>query len=171
MLFFNKGYYYLPLEFGILFFFRAKWLIVWGVAWIFLFLLENKQISYTFPSLQFLYVWSSSWLSWIMLFWMLSRSWMVNFIFIFSFYFIVFSLFFFFSFLFLEQLRLGFISHAVTSVTSWWHNHKTDHRTRKKEVEGFRIKWRHTAWAIYAGLISYTWSFRVGCAVVSMDHE
>ena len=28
-----------------------------------------------------------------------------------------FSFFFFFSFLFLEQLRLGFISHAVTSVT------------------------------------------------------
>ena len=70
MLFFNKGYYYLPLEFGILFFFRAKWLIVWGVAWIFLFLLENKQISCTFPSLQFLHVWSSSWLSWMMLFWM-----------------------------------------------------------------------------------------------------
>ena len=36
-----------------------------------------------------------------------------------NFYFLLFTLFhFFFSFLFLEQLRLGFISHAVTSVTS-----------------------------------------------------
>ena len=31
--------------------------------------------------------------------------------------------------LFLEQLRLGFISHAVTSVTNQWRNHKTDHET------------------------------------------
>ena len=39
--------------------------------------------------------------------------------FIFSFHFILFSLFsFLFLFLFIEQLRLGFISHAVTSVTN-----------------------------------------------------
>ena len=39
--------------------------------------------------------------------------------FIFPFHFILFSLFsFLFRFLFLEQLRLGFISHAVTSVTN-----------------------------------------------------
>jgi len=44
----------------------------------------------------------------------LSRPLMVDFVFIFSFYFILF----FFYFLFLEQLGLGFISHAVTSVTS-----------------------------------------------------
>ena len=37
--------------------------------------------------------------------------------FIFSFHFILF-LFFLFNFLFLEQLGLGFISHAVTSVTN-----------------------------------------------------
>ena len=47
-----------------------------------------------------------------------SRSLMVDFVFIFSFYFILFFFSFFFSFLFLEQLRLGFICHAVTSVTS-----------------------------------------------------
>ena len=35
-----------------------------------------------------------------------------------DFTFILFFLFFFFYFLFLEQLGLGFISHAVTSVTS-----------------------------------------------------
>ena len=82
-----------------------------------------------------------------------------------------FILFLFFSFLFLEQLRLGFISHTVTSVTGWWRSHKTDHRTWKNEVKGSRIKWHHTAWTTYAGLMSYTWSFRVGCTVVSMDHE
>ena len=39
--------------------------------------------------------------------------------FIFSFHFILFSLFsFLFLFLFIEQLRVGFISHAVTSVTN-----------------------------------------------------
>jgi len=90
----------------------------------------------------------------------------LTFIFCFSLYFI-----FSFSFLFLEQLGLGFISHTVTSVTSWWHNHKTDHGTWEKEVEGSRIKWRHTVWTTHAGLMSYTWSFRVGCTVVSMDHE
>ena len=38
--------------------------------------------------------------------------------FILSFHFIL--LYFYFYFLFLEQLGLGFISHAVTSVTNWW---------------------------------------------------
>jgi len=47
-----------------------------------------------------------------------SRSLMVDFVFIFSFHFILFFFSFFFSFLFLEQLGLGFICHAVTSVTS-----------------------------------------------------
>jgi len=39
------------------------------------------------------------------------------FIFLFSLYF-TFTFFFLFNFLFLEQLGLGFISHAVTSVTN-----------------------------------------------------
>ena len=47
---------------------------------------------------------------------LVSRSLTMDFIFIFSFHFIL--VFFFFSFLFLEQLGLGFIGHAVTSVTS-----------------------------------------------------
>ena len=93
-----------------------------------------------------------------------------------NFYFSLFTLFYFilflfFSFLFLERLGLGFISHTVTSVTGWWRSHKTDHGTWENEVEGSRIKWRHTAWIIYAGLMSYTWSFRIGCTVVSTDHE
>ena len=58
-----------------------------------------------------------------------SRSLTVDLIFIFTFHFILFFLFFFVYFLFLEQLGLGFISHAVTSVTNWWCGHKTDHET------------------------------------------
>ena len=91
------------------------------------------------------------------------------FYFLFSLYFI-FILFFSY-FLFLEQLGLGFISHAVTSVTSWWHSHKTDHKTWENEVEDSGIKWCHTTWTTHVGLMLYTWSFRVGCTVVSMDHE
>ena len=72
--------------------------------------------------------------------------------FIFSFYF-HFTLLYFFFFLFLEQLGLGFISHAVISVTKWWRSHKTDHGTWEKEVEGSGTKWCHTAWTTYAGLM------------------
>ena len=93
--------------------------------------------------------------------------------FLFTFHFILlyFTLLFFLIFLFLEQLGLGFISHAVTSVTNWWHSHKTNHETWKKEVEGSGTKWRHIAWTTYAGLMLYSWLFRVGCTVASMDHE
>ena len=48
----------------------------------------------------------------------LSRSLMMDFIFYFLFLLYCSFLFLLFYFLFLEQLRLGFISHAVTSVTS-----------------------------------------------------
>jgi len=93
-----------------------------------------------------------------------------SFIFIFSlsFYF-YFSLIFYF--LFLEQFGLGFICHTVTSVTSWWQSHKTDHGTWENGVEGSGMKWHHTTWTTHVGLMSYTWSFRVGCTVVSTDHE
>jgi len=84
--------------------------------------------------------------------------------------FILFYFIFLFLFLFLERLRLGFISHAVTSVTNWWHSHKTDHGTWEKEVEGSGTKWHHAAWTTHADLISYSWSFRVGCTVASTDH-
>jgi len=67
--------------------------------------------------------------------WVLSRSLMVDFIFTFSFHFI---LFLFLSFLFLERLGLGFVCHAVTSVTSWWCSHKTDHKTWENLVEDSR---------------------------------
>ena len=49
-------------------------------------------------------------------------------LFYFTFHF-YFSFDLFFYFLFLEQLGLGLISHAVTSVTTWWRSHKTDHET------------------------------------------
>ena len=80
------------------------------------------------------------------------RWWWTLFYFLFSFLF-YFTLLYFFSFLFLEQLGLGLISHAVTSVTNWWHSHKTNHETWEKGIEGTRIKWRHTAWATHAGLM------------------
>ena len=48
----------------------------------------------------------------------MSRSLTVDFIFIFSFLFSLFFFYFYFSFLFLEQLGLGWIGHAVTSVTN-----------------------------------------------------
>ena len=101
----------------------------------------------------------------------LSKSWMVDSVFIFSFSWILFSVFFSFIFLFLEQLGLGLISYAVTSVTNWWHSHKTDHGTQENEVEGTRIKWRHTTWTIHVGLMLYSWPFRARYTVVSMDHE
>ena len=89
---------------------------------------------------------------------------------LFTLFYFIFLFFFLFNFLFLEQLVLGVISHAVTSVTNWWHSHKTDHRTWENEVEGSRTKWRHTAWTTHAGLMLYSWLFRVGCTVASTDH-
>ena len=78
-----------------------------------------------------------------------SRLLIVDFIFIFSSHFILFFFFLFFSFLFLEQLRLGFISHTVTSITGWWRSYKTDHRTWKNGVEGSGMKWHHITWTTH----------------------
>ena len=89
-----------------------------------------------------------------------------SFFILFYFYFI-----FLFNFLFLEQLGLEVISHTVISVTNWWQSHKTDHRTWENKVEGSRTKWRHTAWTTHVSLMLYSWPFRVGCTVASMDHE
>ena len=62
-------------------------------------------------------------------FWLLSRSLTVDSI-LFSLFFFIFLYFtFLVTFLFLEQLGLRLIGHAVTSVTSWWPSHKTDHET------------------------------------------
>ena len=52
-------------------------------------------------------------------------------------YFILFFIYFSI-FLFLEQLGLGLISHAVTSVTIWWYSHKTDYETWENLVEDLR---------------------------------
>ena len=100
-----------------------------------------------------------------------SRSLMVDFILFSLLLSFSFSFSFIFYFLFLEQLGLGFISHAVTSVTDWWCSHKTDHGTQENGVEGSGIKWHYITWTIHVGLMTYTWSFRVGCTVVSTDHE
>ena len=55
----------------------------------------------------------------------------------FTFHFYFHSVLFFYS-LFLEQLGLGLIGHAVTSVTTWWCSYKTDHGTGKNLVEDSR---------------------------------
>ena len=47
-------------------------------------------------------------------------------------------LFYFSIFLFLEQLGLRLISHAVTSVPTRWCSHKTDHETWGNSVEDLR---------------------------------
>ena len=53
--------------------------------------------------------------------------------FIFSLTLFFFFFFFIFHFLFLEQLGLGFISHAVTSVTNQWHSHRLIMGLRRME--------------------------------------
>ena len=47
---------------------------------------------------------------------------------------------------------------------------RTDYETWKNGVEGSGIKWHHTTWTTHVGLMLYTWSFRVGCTVVSTDY-
>jgi len=55
------------------------------------------------------------------------------------FYFLFLFLFcFIFYFLFLEKLGLGLIGYTVTSVTTWWHSHKIDHKTWENLVEDSR---------------------------------
>ena len=57
--------------------------------------------------------------------------------FYFTFYFYFHSILFFY-FLSLEHLGLGLISHTVTLITTWWHSHKTDHKTWENLVEDLR---------------------------------
>jgi len=61
------------------------------------------------------------------------RRWTWFILFFFSFF--HFDLFFYF--LYSEQLGLGLISHIITSVT-WWHSHKTDHKTWENLIEDSR---------------------------------
>ena len=157
-------YFYLPFSFFFFYFYlyfyflqimkRHVTAVTWHITWDDIIGLNSRRMRHV-------YFIKNTWLS---------RLLTMDLTFIFHFYFILFFIFLFFSFLFLEQLRLEFISHAVTSVTSWWCSHKTNHGTWEKEVEGSKIKWHHTAWTTHAGLMSYTWLFRVGCTVVSTDH-
>ena len=99
---------------------------------------------------------------------LMSRLLMVDFIFIF--FFSLFTLFSFsFSFSFIFPI---FRTTRVRVCQSCCHiSHKTDHETWENGVEGSGIKWCHTTWTTHVNLMSYTWSFRVGCTAVSMDHE
>jgi len=85
----------------------------------------------------------------------------------FSFYFsshFLFDLFFIFSIFRTLGLGLEVISHIR------WCGHNIDHRTWEKEVEGSGTKWYHIIWTLHVDLMLYTWSFRVGCTVASIDH-
>ena len=93
--------------------------------------------------------------------------------FFFIFFLILFSFQFIFPFSIFRTLGLGLevISHTVTSVTIWWCGHNIGHETWENKVEGSRTKWCHTTWSPYVDLMLYTWSFRAGCTVASMDHQ
>jgi len=68
----------------------------------------------------------------------LSSSLFVNLVFSLFYFSFLFLFCFIFYFLFLEQLELELIGHAVTLVTTWWHSHKTDHKTWENLVEDSR---------------------------------
>ena len=68
----------------------------------------------------------------------LSSSQMVDLVFLYFTFCFCFLFDLFFYFLFLEQLGLGLIGHTVTSVTIWWHSHKTDHRTWENLIKDSR---------------------------------
>ena len=63
---------------------------------------------------------------------------MIDLVFLFHSSFLFLFLFYFSIFLFLEQLGLGWTGHAVTSVTTWWRSHKTDHKTWENLVKDLR---------------------------------
>jgi len=89
-------------------------------------------------------------------------------------FYFLFSLYFIFLFLFLlflEQLRWGLsvtLSHQsqVDGIIT-----RLITRLKENRVEGSGTRWCHTTWTTHVGLMSYTWSFRIGCTVVSTDHE
>jgi len=89
-------------------------------------------------------------------------------------YFLFFSFFIFFSilffyFLFLEQLGLGLISHTV--ILSHLMAKSQDRSWDLGEFSRrFENKWHHTIWTPHVDLMDYTWLFRVGCTVFSMDY-
>ena len=89
-----------------------------------------------------------------------------------SFLFSSFILFILFYFIFIFILFSIFRTTWVRVYQSSCHiSHKTDHGTWENEVKGSGIRWRHTTWITHVSLMLYTWSFRVGCTVVSTDHE
>ena len=68
----------------------------------------------------------------------LSSSQIVDLVFLYSSFHFYFHSVLFLYFPFLGQLGLGLIGHAVTSVTTWWHSHKTDHETWENLVKDSR---------------------------------
>ena len=92
----------------------------------------------------------------------------LSFSFIFHFYFyFIFSLFSYFSIFRTARVRVDWScchnSHLIA---------KSQDRSQDlgEFSRRFENRWRHTTWTLHVSLIDYTWLFRVGCTVVSMDH-
>ena len=92
----------------------------------------------------------------------------LSFSFIFHFYFyFIFSLFSYFSIFRIARVRVDLScchnSHLIA---------KSQDRSQDlgEFSRRFENRWRHTTWTLHVSLIDYTWLFRVGCTVVSMDH-
>ena len=87
--------------------------------------------------------------------------------------------YFFFSFLFSFRFIFPFSIFRTTRVRVDWSHCHNSHLMAKsqdksqdlgKSSRRFENKWCHTTWTPHVGLIDYTWLFRVGCTVLSMDH-
>ena len=92
----------------------------------------------------------------------------LSFSFIFHFYFyFIFSLFSYFSIFRIARFRVDLScchnSHLIA---------KSQDRSQDlgEFSRRFENRWRHTTWTLHVSLIDYTWLFRVGCTVVSIDH-
>ena len=92
----------------------------------------------------------------------------LSFSFIFHFYFyFLFSLFSYFSIFRTARVRVDLScchnSHLIA---------KSQDRSQDlgEFSRRFENRWRHTTWTLHVSLIDYTWLFRVGCTVVSIDH-
>ena len=88
-------------------------------------------------NLRLLWLWAGNQDSWM------SSSQTVDLVFSLFYFLFLFLFCFIFYFLFLEQLWLGLIGHNVTSVTTWWHSHKMDHKTWGEFSRRFENKWHY----------------------------
>ena len=94
------------------------------------------------------------------------------------------DLIFIFHFLFYFSVSFLFLSFSIFR-TTWVRGYQSrchiSHKLMAKSQDWsrdlgelsrrFENKCRHTTWTPHVGLMYYSWSFRVGCTVVSTDHR